>query len=148
MATSSITGAERAPLQPSGRGTDRLGPSDSSDSGSDVQNERGFDALDDGEIGGERADLASDTDATGTGEHAAAVHDTDIVEGADIAPDRIDSIDATDDGDISAAATRQSIDALAADNDGDADIEDEAEDERSPASAAGPARSAADAGRR
>ena len=87
-----------------------------SDSGSDVQNEHGFDALDEGEIGGESADLASDTDAAGTGEHGAAVHDTDIVEGADIAPDRIESIDANDDTDIE-AASRQAIDALAADDD-------------------------------
>lgn len=116
MATSSITGAERAPLRSSGLGTDRLGPSDTSDSGSDVQNEHGFDALDEGEIGGESADLASDTDAAGTGEHGAAVHDTDIVEGADIAPDRIESIDANDDTDIE-AASRQEIDALAADDD-------------------------------
>jgi hypothetical protein len=89
MATSSITGGDRVPTRPSGRDIDLLGPSDSSDSGSDVQGERGFDALDPGEIGGDRADLGSDTDASGTGERGAAVHDTDIVEGADIAPDRI-----------------------------------------------------------
>lgn len=123
MATSSITGAERAPLQSSGRGTDRLGPSDSSDSGSDVQNERGFDALDEGEIGAERADLASDTDASGTGEHGAAVHDTDIVEGADIAPDRIETIGGAEGDRISDADARQAIDALAA------DVEDDGERE-------------------
>ena len=93
MATSSILGGERAATRPSGRDTDVLGPSDTSDSGSDVQGERGFDALDAGEIGGDRADLASDSDASGTGERGAAVHDTDIVEGADIAPDRIAAID-------------------------------------------------------
>ena len=96
MATSSITGGDRAPVQSTGRGTDALGPSDSSDSGSDVQGERGFDAVDEGEIGGDRADLSSDTDAAGTGERGAAVHDTDIVEGADIAPDRIERSDAFD----------------------------------------------------
>ena len=91
MSHSSILGGDRAPQQAPGRDADTLGPSDSSDSGSDVQGERGFDAVDEGEIGGDRADLSSDTDAAGTGERGAAVHDTDIVEGADIAPDRIDS---------------------------------------------------------
>jgi hypothetical protein len=89
MATSSILGGERASTTSSGRDTDALGPSDSSDSGSDVQGERGFDALDAGQIGGDRADLGSDSDASGTGERGSAVHDSDIVEGADIAPDRI-----------------------------------------------------------
>jgi len=93
MATNSILGGERAATRPDGRDTDRLGPSDSSDSGSDVQNERGFDALDPGEIGGDRADLQADSDAGGTGERGAAVHDTDIVEGADVAPDRIQTLD-------------------------------------------------------
>jgi hypothetical protein len=92
MATSSILGGDRAATRPEGRDTDLLGPSDSSDSGSDVQNERGFDALDPGEIGGDRADLQADSDAGGTGERAAAVHDTDIVEGADVAPDRVETV--------------------------------------------------------
>ena len=121
MATSSITGGERAPVQPTGRGTDALGPSDSSDSGSDVQGERGFDAIDEGEIGGDRADLSSDTDAAGTGERGAAVHDTDIVEGADIAPDRIErrgpidieepTPDDTDAADVDALAVDEDVDA-------------------------------------
>lgn len=89
MARSSILGGERAPVRSPGHDTSALGPSDSSDSGSDVQNEHGFDALGAGAIGADRADLASDSDACGTGERGAAVHDTDIVEGADIAPDRI-----------------------------------------------------------
>lgn len=104
MATSSILGGERAASRAAGRDTDALGPSDSSDSGSDVQGERGFDALDEGEVGGDRSDLSSDTDAAGTGERGAAVHDADIVEGADIAPDRIgsldDAVDALDAGDL------------------------------------------------
>ena len=36
MAYSSILGADRAPVQPSGRDAELLGPSDSSDSGSDA----------------------------------------------------------------------------------------------------------------
>src|SRR5690349_21541631 len=127
MATSSILGGETAPQTPSGRDTDALGPSDSSDSGSDVQGERGFDALDEGQIGGDRADLGSDSDASGTGERGAAVHDTDIVEGADIAPDRIDSI-GSDSSDAADAEARDLIDAIAADETpADEDGEDSAE---------------------
>ncbi len=73
MAYSSIMGADKAPLQPSGRGSDLLGPSDNSDSGSD--------ALGTSEIHG-------DSDAWGTGERG-AVSGTDAKEGGDILPDRI-----------------------------------------------------------
>ena len=117
MATSSILGGERPPSTPSGTDTEALGPSDSSDSGSDVQGERGFDALDEGQIGGDRADLGTDSDALGTGERGSAVHDTDIVEGADIAPDRIEVVGGSADdtgGDVEAA-----VGSLAADEDDD-----------------------------
>jgi hypothetical protein len=117
MATSSILGGDRAPLNPSGRDTDALGPSDSSDSGSDVQGERGFDALDDGQIGGDRADLRSDSDASGTGERGSAVNDSDIVEGADIAPDRIGVIDGATDDLLGDEADIADVEALAADDD-------------------------------
>jgi len=125
MATSSILGGDRAAARPSGRDTDLLGPSDSSDTGSDVQNERGFDALDPGEIGGDRADLKADSDAGGTGERAAAVHDTDIVEGADIAPDRVESV--SDEG--ARSLTDAELDALADDEDTDADVAGEDDDD-------------------
>jgi hypothetical protein len=125
MATSSILGGERAATRPSGRDTDLLGPSDSSDSGSDVQNERGFDALDPGEIGGDRADLHSDSDAGGTGERAAAVHDTDIVEGADVAPDRVEAVGEQD---IEATLTGDELEALA-DDEVDSDAEEEDDDD-------------------
>jgi hypothetical protein len=126
MATSSILGGERASTTPSGRDTDALGPSDSSDSGSDVQGERGFDALDEGQIGGDRADLGTDSDALGTGERGAAVHDTEIVEGADIAPDRIEVVGGSADdmtGDLEA-----DIESLAADE-GDDDEADSGSDD-------------------
>ena len=122
MATSSILGGDRAPAQPAGRGTDALGPSDSSDSGSDVQGERGFDALDPGQIGGDRADLGADSDAGGTGERGSAVHDSDIVEGADIAPDRIDG--------ESADEASVDVETLAADE-GDQDEDEIGQDEAS-----------------
>ena len=78
MAYSSILGGDPAPSQPSGRSSDLLGPSDSSDTGSD--------ALGTHEIHG-------DSDAAGTGERG-AVFGADAEIGADIAPDRIVRLDA------------------------------------------------------
>ena len=129
MATSSILGGDRVPLTPAGRDTDALGPSDSSDSGSDVQGERGFDALDDGQIGGDRAGLGSDSDASGTGERGAAVRDSEIVEGADIAPDRIGAIDGSDDDQGRDDIDLADLEALAADDD-TAENESESDAER------------------
>lgn len=73
MAYSSILGADPAPAQPSGRSSDVLGPSDSSDTGSDAV--------------GTREDHA-DSDVGGTGERG-GVYGPDAVEGADISPDRV-----------------------------------------------------------
>lgn len=73
MAYSSILGAEVAPNLPSGRDADMLGPSDSSDSGSDAHG---------------TAEVHADSDAAGTGERA-AVAGTDGREGGDILPDRV-----------------------------------------------------------
>lgn len=106
MATSSILGGDRAPVHSSGRGADLLGPSDSSDTGSDSVGELGPDQL------------ASDTDRFGTGERASA----DLREsgsGLDILPDHVDraSRGGTDDSDID-------VDELAVSDDED---EDEAE---------------------
>jgi len=95
-----------------GHGTDALGPSDISDSGSDVQGSLRW--TEDDEIGldagtNEDADSApldrsagpdigdaqldSDTDSGGTGERATAGRDSDIEAGADIDVDRIDTLD-------------------------------------------------------
>lgn len=92
-----------------GHGTDALGPSDTSDSGSDVQSGRRL--TQEADIGLDRgtnedsdnarrqrsagpdigdANLDSDTDSTGTGERATAGRDTDVEMGADIDIDRID----------------------------------------------------------
>lgn len=73
MAYSSILGADTAPVQPSGRSSDLLGPSDNSDSGSDA-------------MGTEESH--GDSDSRGTGDRG-AVAGLDAVEGADIAPDRV-----------------------------------------------------------
>lgn len=89
MANSSILGGEKAPAQASGRGADALGPSDSSDSGSDIQGERRGLASDVNDAGAVPMDLDSDTDAAGTGERSSAVGDPDVA-GADIAPDHIE----------------------------------------------------------
>ena len=89
-----------------GHGTDALGPSDSSDSGSDLQGP-GLYEIDADVIGLDRgtnedmphaggagrdvgdANLDSDTDAGGTGERAAAGRDVGDEPGSDIAPDRL-----------------------------------------------------------
>ncbi len=63
-----------------GHGTAALGPSDSSDSGSDVAHAGP-------ELGD--ADLDSDSDRFGTGERASATRDTSPPEGADINVDHI-----------------------------------------------------------
>jgi len=95
----------------SGHGTGALGPSDSSDTGSDVMGGPGLaqgDMLDlgsgttsdleAGSAGGSAgpdvgdADLDSDSDSSGTGERAAAGRDSVARDGADIDVDRIESI--------------------------------------------------------
>ena len=98
-----------------GHGTDALGPSDLSDTGSDVVGGPGFSAnLDDDQVlhldegttsdleashAGDTAgpdvgdaDFSGDSDMGGTGERAAAGRDTVAKDGADIDTDRIESI--------------------------------------------------------
>jgi len=93
-----------------GRGHDigALGPSDSSDSGSDVQgavrHPRGVEseldthALEQGDL-----ELNSDTDRAGTGERAAADGDGTTVLDADLVPDAMDSLADIADGRRSAS---------------------------------------------
>jgi hypothetical protein len=115
MATSSILGGTAAPRRPRGTGADLLGPSDSSDSGSDVQGERTLATeADDGGTGAVPAELDSDTDARGTGERAAAVG-TEPRDGGDILPDRV-------------VRTSDALDDIAA----DVDVDDLALDEDEP----------------
>ena len=91
MSQSSILGGQKAPTQAPGRDTDALGPSDSSDSGSDVQGEHTRLASDPDDAGAVPVDLDSDTDSSGTGERGAA-YGNDVDEGADIRPDHVDAI--------------------------------------------------------
>jgi hypothetical protein len=91
MASSPLDPAANVTARPDrvlgrGHGTRDLGPSDSSDSGSDLVG-AGADVGD--------ADLDSDSDRAGTGERAAAGRD-DVVDGADIAPDHLEVIDEED----------------------------------------------------
>ena len=91
MARSSILGAERAATQAAGRDSRALGPSDSSDSGSDVQTEIDLPDLNDvrDEFGGVLPGPTGDSDSAGTGERGSALPEERVREGADIAPDRI-----------------------------------------------------------
>lgn len=97
-----------------GHGTDALGPSDLSDTGSDVVGGPGFAAnLDDDQLvhldrgtnedeesfAGDTAgpdvgdaDFSGDSDVGGTGERASAGRDTVVRDGVDIDTDRIESI--------------------------------------------------------
>ena len=101
MSQSSILGGDRAPQQARGRDAETLGPSDTSDSGSDIQGaSRLKTTAPEGELGGATpVDPASDTDSMGTGDRAEAVPEG-ARDGADIAPDRIarskDALDAAE----------------------------------------------------
>lgn len=85
---------DQTPAPPKGHGTASLGPSDSSDSGSDmfgakrhefdVDSELDAHALETGEI-----ETSSDSDRHGTGERASADGDENLVENADIEPDNL-----------------------------------------------------------
>ncbi len=74
MAYSSILGADTAPVQPRGRDSASLGPSDNSDNGSDT-------------IG--TSEAHADSDAVGTGERGAVTPGAEGREGGDILPDQI-----------------------------------------------------------
>jgi hypothetical protein len=130
MSQSSILGGERAPQQAPGRDDGSLGPSDSSDSGSDSQGETRLKTeTEEGEMGGATpVDLDSDTDSLGTGDRAEAVPEG-ARDGADIGPDRIarskDALDSAesiseDDDTIEELAADESDDGEGEEGDGDA----------------------------
>jgi len=100
MGKSSILGGEKAANFPEGRDIERLGPSDSSDSGSDVMG----------------LDLPGDTDAAGTGERP-SVEPGEHSDGADILPDRV----STRDPDARGAGDNSDVENIVED---DVDIED------------------------
>jgi hypothetical protein len=98
-------GGDRVPKRAPGSGTDALGPSDTSDSGSDIVGADGAVDADDLDFAGGTnddvrrapgagadigdANLDSDSDSGGTGERAEAGRDTLRRDAPDIAPDRI-----------------------------------------------------------
>jgi len=94
MTTSSIQGGERTPARPQGTDVDALGPSDSTDSGSDVQHQRRMPTAPDtpDELGSLPAHRRSTSDAQGTGERASAIGDVEDTEGPDIVPDHVDDL--------------------------------------------------------
>ena len=128
MSRSSILGADRAPRQAEGRDSDALGPSDSSDSGSDVAGSTAIDAADEMDnIGqGMHAGRAGISDAGGTGERGSAVLGDDIDEGGDIMPDRIRRFSG------SVGAEESTVDELADDEQTDDELADELADEDRP----------------
>ncbi len=105
MAQSPLLGADRAPRRPPGTSTERLGPSDTSDSGSDLVGAAGAVETDDFGLDGDTnddvrrapgagadigdANLDADSDSGGTGERAEAGRDTLQREAPDIAPDQV-----------------------------------------------------------
>jgi hypothetical protein len=113
MAHSPLLGGDPAPRVPGGRSTDVLGPSDTSDSGSDVTGAVG--AVDTDDLGfdggtnddvrrapGAGADLGdanldADSDSGGTGERAEAGRDTLRRDAPDISADQVVSIGAGED---------------------------------------------------
>lgn len=111
MATSSILGADDDMNPPSpGKDIDALGPSDSSDSGSDVQGERPMatGADDPDQWGAVMVDPDSDTDALGTGERASAGGD-DPIDAADIRPDHIENFTENPERDLNEAAAQDQL---------------------------------------
>ena len=124
MAHSSILGGEQAPKQAAGRDAETLGPSDTSDSGSDIQGATRLKTdAEEGELGGATPiSNQSDSDSMGTGERAEAVPEG-ARDGADISPDRIArSKDALDSAET--IGDDDSIEGLI-DDSGDEDGEDE-----------------------
>jgi len=99
MATSSILGGERPPMEPAGTDVDSLGPSDSSDSGSDVRTAHERSAIpDDAAEGAIPIAHDSSTDAAGTGERASADAPPTQPD-ADILPDSMGIVDELADSD-------------------------------------------------
>jgi hypothetical protein len=135
MSHSSLLGGERAARHAKGKDVGALGPSDSSDSGSDVQGETvmptGADRPD--ELGSMPVDRGTDSDSFGTGERGSATG-RDGPDNADIMPMSIEqegpggSVDALDDAERLDSAD---VEGLVTDDDGDTEeVDDDAPDER------------------
>lgn len=118
MATSSLLGGSELPDPVAGKDTDALGPSDNSDSGSDAQGAYGDD------------EMASDSDAVGTGERATVGNGLDLdQDSADIRPDHIERIDARGGDDLDAIADDEGLDATDVDSLAQDDSDDELDED-------------------
>ena len=120
MTSSSFLGGQRLPEHIKGKDTNALGPSDSSDSGSDAQGAYGTD------------EMSSDSDAEGTGERASAGPGLETCD-ADIMPDHIEGPpgdpEFEEDSDYERVEAG-AIDALASDEADGAEGVDEADDNK------------------
>lgn len=103
MATSSILGGSHVPEEISGKDVHALGPSDNSDSGSDAVGAYGDD------------ELASDTDAAGTGERTSVGPMGDESD-ADILPDRIEPVTGPEPGEELEETAGEDVEDLADDS--------------------------------
>lgn len=92
MANSSILGGTRAPAEPAGKDIDSLGPSDTSDSGSDVRTDPPRNvSTDESSEGALSTEHGSTGDAAGTGERASSDAREPALD-SDLLPDRIGQI--------------------------------------------------------
>src|ERR1700748_1733208 len=85
---------DQTPLPPKGHGTAALGPSDSSDSGSDMFGAKRHEFDVDSELAGHgletgEIETSSDSDRHGTGDRASADGDGNLVENDEIEPDNV-----------------------------------------------------------
>lgn len=101
-----LGGVTRAPASPAGRDNPSLGPSDNSDSGSDVAGIAGHEdgdpnmpvdrAMDDplprSDISEESIAAGADSDGAGSGERRSAAGDAGLEDGADIGVDQVFSV--------------------------------------------------------
>lgn len=137
MAQSSLLGIDRAARRAGGTDTESLGPSDTTDSGSDVIGaELSADldpalpvdaALDDDArhpaTSVEAIRGGADSDAAGTGERRSAAGDAGARDGADLLPDHVESLgDAEDDDDADDLAALDAVPDAALD---DSEFEDD-----------------------
>lgn len=152
MAQSSVAGGRRMPQRDEGNRVGLLGPSDTSDSGSDIMGGPGLadtqaQGLDEGTTSdidrslGAGADygdpeLDAQSDSTGTGERALADRDGGFEEAGDISPDRVERLDPLDATQLE-AMSEEELDGISGENlvvdedEGSPEDPDEAADRRS-----------------
>ncbi|HEY4067545.1 MAG TPA: hypothetical protein VGM74_11655 [Burkholderiaceae bacterium] len=136
MSQSSLLGGARVAGHAKGKDVDALGPSDSSDSGSDVQGESVMPTAADqpDELGSMPVDRGTDSDAMGTGERGSATG-RDGPDNADLLPTAIEQQRANADVESLADADRvdtDDVEGISADDDSDAEAPDDTLDERRP----------------